>query len=612
MMLVYGLTVVIAGAWLMKGTFKMGPIGIPLLIYLASHILSTLFSIDPHVSLWGYYSRFHEGLFATISYVVLYFAAVSCLNKDDVIAILKSSFTALVIICLWGILEHFGHSFSCLMFTGSFDVSCWIQDVQNRVYATLGQPNWMAAYLDVLILALFGFALQLKYGLTKDFKKLWPYILIILSVFALYCTKSRSGYLGLAAGIGAFSLLLVPINNKIKIFLCILALGFGSLVGAHWYQNLPTPGPGVTDSEAIRKPVWEGAIKMWQRYPVFGSGVETFADAFYQDRPVSKNLDSEWDFLYNKAHNEYLNLLATTGTVGILAYFLVIGTFILWMLKRVQHDKSVIPNLFRDLSLGLFAGWVTILVTNFFGFSVVIIGLYFFLIPALCYLLDIDQTPKTKPANWILIGVIGVIGLIAEIGLFNMYMADQAYALGKNYDNAQQYVVANQYLIKAVSGNPDEPTFHDELAYNQSILASAINTQILNSTTSAVASLSAEQKLSIVIPQLNMSTNDLIAQSIENSNFATNSAPLSLTYWKTKTKIYYQLATIDQKYLRDALNAITNASLVASTDAKTFYNLGLLEEANGLHEQAVQTMKKTLIMKPDYTEVKEWIKKYAK
>lgn len=94
MMVVYSLTVIIAGAWLIRGGFRFGPFGIPLLIYLGAHILSTIFSIDPHVSLWGYYSRFHEGLFATLSYVILYFAAVSCLDKGDIKNILKSSFVS--------------------------------------------------------------------------------------------------------------------------------------------------------------------------------------------------------------------------------------------------------------------------------------------------------------------------------------------------------------------------------------------------------------------------------------------------------------------------------------------------------------------------------------
>ncbi|MCJ7740588.1 hypothetical protein MUP32_04720, partial [Candidatus Microgenomates bacterium] len=62
MMLTYGLTVVIIGAWLIKMVanrkiqIRRTPFEIPLLLFLISQIVSTVFSIDKHVSLFGYYS----------------------------------------------------------------------------------------------------------------------------------------------------------------------------------------------------------------------------------------------------------------------------------------------------------------------------------------------------------------------------------------------------------------------------------------------------------------------------------------------------------------------------------------------------------------------------
>ena len=50
---------------------------------------------------------------------------------------------------------------------------------------------------------------------------------------------------------------------------------------------------GGTASSEIRKIVWEGAIDIWKHYPLFGSGVETFAYSYYNFRPESHNLVSE-------------------------------------------------------------------------------------------------------------------------------------------------------------------------------------------------------------------------------------------------------------------------------------------------------------------------------
>src|SRR3989338_1711112 len=66
MILTYGITVIIVGAWLLKSindkrlTINRTPLDIPLLLFLAANILSTIFSIDPHTSIWGYYSSTNE------------------------------------------------------------------------------------------------------------------------------------------------------------------------------------------------------------------------------------------------------------------------------------------------------------------------------------------------------------------------------------------------------------------------------------------------------------------------------------------------------------------------------------------------------------------------
>jgi len=614
MMLTYAFTIVITAAWLVrmilvgKIIFKKSFWQIPLLFYLGAHILSTVFSIDPHISIWGYYSRFHEGLLATISYTLLYFAAVSNLEKADVKKIFISSFLSAAIVSVWGILESLGHSPSCLIITGKFGVDCWIQDVKNRVFATLGQPNWMAAYLCVLILTAFGFGRRIKnYELSIKGLLLNSYYLILpLFLCALYATHSRSGFLGLAVGLGVLVLLLLKLDKRIKLLFCAFGLVGASVFGARWYQNLPTAGTGITSSETIRKPVWEGAIKIWQRYPIFGSGVETFGYAFYQDRPISKNMDSEWDFLYNKAHNEYLNLLATTGTVGILAYFFLIGSFIIY-----------IPIVFQILAsqgvplrgYSLLAAWTSILITNLIGFSVVVIGLYFFLIPAFCFLLaqneeppSITSTKKLDTFSFCLISLIGFIGFIGLLNLLNMWQADKAYALGKNYNSVQQHLVAYPLLIEAVKADSDEPTFRTELAYNQAILASALFEQIKESTTAAVASLSAEQKMNLESPQLKASVNSLIAQAMQNTNQAVKQSPYSVPFWKDQTKIFYQLATIDKKYYLNALEAITTAAKLAPTDAKIWYNLALLQNITGNKTAALLTLDEVIKMKPDYTD----------
>ncbi|MFH1460881.1 MAG: hypothetical protein ABIF84_00430, partial [Patescibacteria group bacterium] len=127
MLAVYFLTIIIASAWISKMILqkriiiRRTPFDLPLLLFLASQIISTIFSIDRHTSIWGYYSRFNGGLMSTISYITLYYAFVS--NAVSVKNSLKVILSTAAIVSLYGIAEHFG-----------IDKHIWVQDVQNRVF----------------------------------------------------------------------------------------------------------------------------------------------------------------------------------------------------------------------------------------------------------------------------------------------------------------------------------------------------------------------------------------------------------------------------------------------------------------------------------------------
>ncbi|MDP3758523.1 MAG: O-antigen ligase family protein, partial [Candidatus Daviesbacteria bacterium] len=411
MILVYGFTVIIVGAWLYKAInekrllIKRTPLDIPLLLFLGANILSTFFSIDPHTSIWGYYSRSNGGLLSIVAYLLLYWAFVSNMDFTKVKTVLKFGLASGFLISLWAILEHFGVSLSCVILRGEFNASCWIQDVQARVFASLGQPNWLAAYLAMLIFPALYFLLTA----TKKSSLFTFYFLLFTYYLAFTFTYSRGPTLGLIGGMTVFlsfwarfagcrlvqndntKLLAVTITSFF-----IINLLFGSALtsfrlvskfAAPSRPSIALPAPsgtqlenGGTESGQIRFIVWKGALDIFKNYPLFGSGVETFAYSYYQYRPIEHNLTSEWDFLYNKAHNEYLNYLATTGIVGFGTYMLVIGTFIYWSIKRIMNYESRIKlNSLFILLIAILASYLSYLIYNFFLFSVVIIDVFFYL-----------------------------------------------------------------------------------------------------------------------------------------------------------------------------------------------------------------------------------------
>jgi len=350
--IVYIFTTLITGVWLVESiikrkiVFRRTILDIPLFVFLGSQLASTLFSIDPLTSWLGYYSRFNGGLVSIICYSLLYWAFVSHFAKDEVKKLFWISVASAILVALYGVLEHFG-----------IDKNVWVQDVQSRVFSTLGQPNWLAAYLVALLplawsntITSYQSTINNKFSISKNYKFLIYFCLSALFFWTLIFTKSRSGILGFGLTFIIFwGLYFWKIRKEFKSRLSpFIIIGSSllviSLISGTQYtpsftnilngkKGLPTEasakvGPaleiGGTESGTIRKIVWKGAFGVWKRFPIFGSGPETFAYSYYLERPAEHNLVSEWDFIYNKAHNEYLNILANSGTVGLLSYLGVI------------------------------------------------------------------------------------------------------------------------------------------------------------------------------------------------------------------------------------------------------------------------------------------------
>lgn len=660
MWLTWEITLFIAAAWFSKMFLenrffvKRTPLDIPILLFFLSQVLATIFSIDPHTSFWGYYSRFNGGLLSTIAYIFLYYAAVSNLKKSEVLTSLKVTIASALVVALWGLPSHFGKDPTCLLFRGTLDVDCWTEAFKPtvRIFSTLGQPAWMSAYLNILlpITIVSSWLLVPKYLKRlvpsehhtetqvsfSDFFLSWKFwaltALTILLFVCLIFTATRAGIL--AFWITSFIFWIVIGVKRffpVRIFLGMVTFFIGIFVVLHFFlgtsfaqldkftfsslntnqtvtenQNVPEEATapmsgtiGGTDSGKIRQIVWQGAIDVWKVYPVFGSGAETFAFAYYQHRPVDHNLTSEWDYLYNKAHNEYLNYLATTGILGLGTYTLLLVGFLFITFKHIFQSTKTSKELL--IIAALTASFISILITNFFGFSVVIVNLYLFLIPGLVFILEptfltkkelsFPKEAQKHPSSevtgmqWMGITIMAILCFFFLIVLIRFWYADKAYALGSNYASVQEYQQAYIKLGEAISLRKSEPVFKDEFAVNNAMISALLMLQ------NAPASPSAE-----AVQQATF----LSEQSINLSNELVQNYPKNISFWKNRVRIFYTLAQVDPSYLPYALEAVKQVNKLAPTDAKVLYNLGALYQENGMPKESEETLEDAILMKPDY------------
>jgi hypothetical protein len=226
------------------------------------------------------------------------------MDFKSTLKIIKTALFTAALISFYGVLEHFG-----------IDASLWVQDVQNRVFSTLGQPNWLAAYLIILLPLAISRSLSAK----KLPQKITSASLGLLILVTILYTKSQSGigvtlsFFCLPAAIliktapenssdrfGIF-LLLVIFNLKIitnSLYSLSYIFTTGDITSIAKEKSLTTVAG--SSSTLIRRIVWQGAFDIWRSSSKnfwLGTGPETFAMSYYQYRPIAHNYTSEWELL---------------------------------------------------------------------------------------------------------------------------------------------------------------------------------------------------------------------------------------------------------------------------------------------------------------------------
>lgn len=179
-----------------------------------------------------------------------------------------------------------------------------------RPYAAFPHPNVLAGFLVATIPVLIvQFS---KSSILKLSKKIFFLSSIFLGIAALILTFSRSGLIA-----GSLTIIIASYKTvKSKIFRKIL-FTIGTILIIFSFFLLRTIS-FLDESVAVREQLNVVAMKFWQEFPLFGTGMGNFLVKLPESLPLHTV------YFLQPVHNILLLILAEAGIVGLLFFLYIV------------------------------------------------------------------------------------------------------------------------------------------------------------------------------------------------------------------------------------------------------------------------------------------------
>ncbi|MEW6755922.1 MAG: O-antigen ligase family protein [Candidatus Latescibacterota bacterium] len=255
--------------------------------------------------------------------------------------------------------------------------------------STLGNPNFVAHYLDLLIPLTAGLLV-----VRRDPRERGVLALLLLFACAhMLLTGTRGGWVAVASGLLLFylwvrrpgrwrsALVLVVVVGALLSPAAGLVLGSIRVGEATLYDQLSRLGERTVEralsvfersdfSISQRRVVWSDTVDLIAEHPWLGVGYGNYELALPAHRSIGRH--REWQALMGTrtevayhAHNEYLEVLAETGPVGLAAFLWLLGALLWSGYRRLREAAERAERLFVAGCLG---GLAAVLVHAVFSF----------------------------------------------------------------------------------------------------------------------------------------------------------------------------------------------------------------------------------------------------
>lgn len=362
----------------------LSKVSLPLVLFILACFLSTIQTVRVPIKDFGlrdtvgrntpYLRSITQAGWAMFSYLIFLLTLNVVTGKKVLIQVLRIYLISSFLACLYGLYQLIGHLLG--LDTGlKFTSAIW---VAPRMNATFGEPILLANFL----LSAIPLSLVIFLDLNEEriFNKFISGVFLVIFFICFSLAFSFSSWIALAAGLTCLlflnhrylypkkilkmiSLLLI-IGAILTMFTLTLMPSFGRALRVSFdklghykaysqmsIKSLKRHPSACSQQERIW--LWKAAANMFKAHPLLGVGVGNFGFHYNEYRPK----DAEYKGYLTLANNQYLEILAETGIIGMACFLYFIFRFIRLFINGLKNNSDYVLKAILAAFSAIFIGW---------------------------------------------------------------------------------------------------------------------------------------------------------------------------------------------------------------------------------------------------------------
>ncbi|MCK9368800.1 tetratricopeptide repeat protein [Candidatus Dojkabacteria bacterium] len=609
-----------------KGIMDIGILAVTI-----SVIISTVFSVSIHTSLFGFDFRLGSGALIFLATVVYLFSVRSFLfTFEEVVNSAKFLIIGTFITSVLSILSFYGMnvlsfapSFKYLFTTGlplysSSRVALVIWGVSLILSIYFAAQSFSKKSLPFSLFAMISSIVHIAaitlFSLTQDFSiyLLIVIILAALNIYILVKTWKKSTK--------AFQIILIVLTSITVLFFVLsrIPLLTNAILGKT--QSLITQ---LSLSNDTSLKITTQTLSQNIGRGIWGMGQDTFSIAYNQFRPLDSQTLIVNATNFTNANNQIFNTFTNRGLIGLFSF--VILAFFIFKYVYLQLKSKEELSEERQVHLLFIAVLSMLFLSSFFIYSTFLINFLLILFISLSTSIN-NMIKKDKlevyVINWGIFShtsgnqsmknmALGVTTVFVALGVFGMVMvgrltassfyaikAETTAARGRELQTAdklsdtqkQEMLIsaANDYA-KAISLNEENDVIHRR--------AALVVLQYLDQLAKKYNKTDVDADKKTLFDQIAT----YIEISVEESKKATELGSQVYANWSTRSSVYSQLVGLGlSSYTKSALSALQSAASLNPLNYEVYYNAAQLYILNNETDTALRTLNQLFSINPSH------------